>query len=87
MEIPHKRSMRQHCALKHGILKEFLAEFLGTFVLVVSNILCYEIVFLCSLHNAFALEVASSLDILFMCWFQLSVELKLVFRNVPYPPL
>lgn len=29
--------MRQHCALKHGILKEFLAEFLGTFVLVVSR--------------------------------------------------
>uniref|UniRef100_I3JNP9 Aquaporin 9b n=1 Tax=Oreochromis niloticus TaxID=8128 RepID=I3JNP9_ORENI len=26
--------MRQHCALKHGIFKEFLAEFLGTFVLV-----------------------------------------------------
>ncbi|XP_062318605.1 aquaporin-9-like [Osmerus eperlanus] len=34
MEIKHKRTMRQHCALKHGILKEFLAEFLGTFVLV-----------------------------------------------------
>ncbi|XP_031721786.1 aquaporin-9a [Anarhichas minor] len=34
MEIQQKRSMRQHCALKHGILKEFLAEFLGTFVLV-----------------------------------------------------
>ncbi|KAM7002665.1 aquaporin-9a [Tautogolabrus adspersus] len=34
MEKTHKRSMRQHCALKHGILKEFLAEFLGTFVLV-----------------------------------------------------
>ncbi|XP_078113338.1 aquaporin-9a [Sander vitreus] len=34
MEIQHKRSMRQHCAIKHGILKEFLAEFLGTFVLV-----------------------------------------------------
>lgn len=29
--------MRQHCALKHGIFKEFLAEFLGTFVLVVSR--------------------------------------------------
>ncbi|XP_051917468.1 aquaporin-9-like isoform X2 [Hippocampus zosterae] len=26
--------MRKHCAIKHGILKEFLAEFLGTFVLV-----------------------------------------------------
>ncbi|KAJ3596393.1 hypothetical protein NHX12_002800 [Muraenolepis orangiensis] len=26
--------MRRHCVLKHGILKEFLAEFLGTFVLV-----------------------------------------------------
>ncbi|KAG9280855.1 aquaporin-9a [Astyanax mexicanus] len=26
--------MKQHCALKHGIFKEFLAEFLGTFVLV-----------------------------------------------------
>lgn len=26
--------MRQRCALKHGIFKEFLAEFLGTFVLV-----------------------------------------------------
>lgn len=37
METPHKRSMRQHCALKHGIFKEFLAEFLGTFVLVVSK--------------------------------------------------
>nr|QQL93555.1 aquaporin 9 [Bostrychus sinensis] len=35
METQHKRrSMRQHCALKHGICKEFLAEFLGTFVLV-----------------------------------------------------
>ncbi|XP_038562418.1 aquaporin-9-like [Micropterus salmoides] len=34
MEIQQKPSMRQHCALKHGILKEFLAEFLGTFVLV-----------------------------------------------------
>ncbi|XP_058501544.1 aquaporin-9-like [Solea solea] len=34
MEIQHRRSMRQRCALKHGILKEFLAEFLGTFVLV-----------------------------------------------------
>ncbi|KAM3870488.1 aquaporin-9a [Diretmus argenteus] len=34
MEIKHMRSMRKHCALKHGILKEFLAEFLGTFVLV-----------------------------------------------------
>lgn len=30
-------SMRHHCALKHGIVKEFLAEFLGTFVLVVSR--------------------------------------------------
>ena len=29
--------MRRHCVLKHGILKEFLAEFLGTFVLVVST--------------------------------------------------
>lgn len=37
--------MRQHCALKHGILKEFLAEFLGTFVLVVSNPLLGKIVF------------------------------------------
>lgn len=37
MEIQHKRSMRQQCALKHGIFKEFLAEFLGTFVLVVSR--------------------------------------------------
>lgn len=36
MEVQNKRSMRQHCALKHGIFKEFLAEFLGTFVLVVS---------------------------------------------------
>lgn len=36
--------MRQHCALKHGILKEFLAEFLGTFVLVVSSILFDKIV-------------------------------------------
>lgn len=36
MEIQHKTSMRQRCVLKHGILKEFLAEFLGTFVLVVS---------------------------------------------------
>ncbi|XP_057693683.1 aquaporin-9-like isoform X1 [Corythoichthys intestinalis] len=26
--------MRKHCAIKHGIFKEFLAEFLGTFVLV-----------------------------------------------------
>ncbi|KAI2648709.1 Aquaporin-9 [Labeo rohita] len=26
--------MKHHCALKHGIFKEFLAEFLGTFVLV-----------------------------------------------------
>ncbi|XP_030629881.1 aquaporin-9a [Chanos chanos] len=26
--------MKRHCALKHGIFKEFLAEFLGTFVLV-----------------------------------------------------
>ncbi|XP_072242134.1 aquaporin-9-like isoform X2 [Leuresthes tenuis] len=34
MEEQHKRSMRQHCVLKHGIFKEFLAEFLGTFVLV-----------------------------------------------------
>ncbi|XP_041651600.1 aquaporin-9-like [Cheilinus undulatus] len=33
MEKNHK-NMRQRCALKHGILKEFLAEFLGTFVLV-----------------------------------------------------
>uniref|UniRef100_A0A3Q3X4C6 Aquaporin 9b n=1 Tax=Mola mola TaxID=94237 RepID=A0A3Q3X4C6_MOLML len=32
--IRDDRSMRQHCALKHGIVKEFLAEFLGTFVLV-----------------------------------------------------
>lgn len=31
-------SMRHHCALKHGIVKEFLAEFLGTFVLVVSRL-------------------------------------------------
>lgn len=28
--------MRKRCAIKHGLLKEFLAEFLGTFVLVVS---------------------------------------------------
>ncbi|XP_028304599.1 aquaporin-9a isoform X2 [Gouania willdenowi] len=35
MEVNHQRSMRQHCALKHGIFKEFLAEMLGTFVLVV----------------------------------------------------
>lgn len=40
MEAQPKRSMRQHCALKHGIFKEFLAEFLGTFVLVVSSIFC-----------------------------------------------
>lgn len=30
--------MRKRCAIKHGIFKEFLAEFLGTFVLVVSSI-------------------------------------------------
>lgn len=30
--------MRKRCAIKHGIFKEFLAEFLGTFVLVVSII-------------------------------------------------
>lgn len=35
-------SMRHHCALKHGIVKEFLAEFLGTFVLVVSRFLYFE---------------------------------------------
>lgn len=34
-----RSSMRHHCALKHGIVKEFLAEFLGTFVLVVSTFL------------------------------------------------
>ncbi|XP_071059488.1 aquaporin-9-like isoform X2 [Pseudochaenichthys georgianus] len=34
MEKKQKKSMRQRCALKHGIFKEFLAEFLGTFVLV-----------------------------------------------------
>nr|XP_020480340.1 aquaporin-9-like [Monopterus albus] len=34
LELQHRRSMRQRCVLKHGILKEFLAEFLGTFVLV-----------------------------------------------------
>lgn len=36
---PGRGSMRHHCALKHGIVKEFLAEFLGTFVLVVSRFL------------------------------------------------
>lgn len=35
--------MRKHCALKHGIFKEFLAEFLGTFVLVVSITLSFFI--------------------------------------------
>lgn len=30
--------MRKRCAIKHGIFKEFLAEFLGTFVLVVSSV-------------------------------------------------
>ncbi|KAM6960997.1 aquaporin-9a [Aplochiton taeniatus] len=34
MEVNHRTTMRQRCALKHGIFKEFLAEFLGTFVLV-----------------------------------------------------
>lgn len=29
--------MKHHCTLKHDIIKEFLAEFLGTFVLVVST--------------------------------------------------
>lgn len=39
--------MRQHCALKHGIVKEFLAEFLGTFVLVVSSIFFYKALRVC----------------------------------------
>ncbi|XP_053341731.1 aquaporin-9a [Clarias gariepinus] len=34
MESEHKQTMKHHCTLKHDIFKEFLAEFLGTFVLV-----------------------------------------------------
>ncbi|XP_041705660.1 aquaporin-9-like [Coregonus clupeaformis] len=38
MEMKHRRTMRQRYALKHGILKEFLAEFLGTFILVLFGV-------------------------------------------------
>ncbi|KAL4613366.1 aquaporin-9 isoform X1 [Arapaima gigas] len=34
MDLEPKRSLRQRCALRHPLLREFLAEFLGTFVLV-----------------------------------------------------
>ncbi|KAK6309365.1 hypothetical protein J4Q44_G00208280 [Coregonus suidteri] len=36
--MKHRRTMRQRYALKHGILKEFLAEFLGTFILVLFGV-------------------------------------------------
>lgn len=65
MEVQNKKSMRQHCALKHGILKEFLAEFLGTFVLVVSKNVLFSIetflLFFCSENNIFA--VVSHLEV------------------------
>ena len=51
--------MRKHCAIKHGILKEFLAEFLGTFVLVVSMMLCYR--------SLFALEVLVYMLVSLVC--------------------
>ncbi|KPP78447.1 aquaglyceroporin-like [Scleropages formosus] len=34
MDVERKRNLRQRCALRQPILREFLAEFLGTFVLV-----------------------------------------------------
>lgn len=55
--------MRKHCALKHGIFKEFLAEFLGTFVLVVSIMLYYKSLFFLML----ALEVLVYVLISLMC--------------------
>uniref|UniRef100_A0A0E9X1X2 Uncharacterized protein n=1 Tax=Anguilla anguilla TaxID=7936 RepID=A0A0E9X1X2_ANGAN len=37
MEIENKRKLKERCALRRNIAKEFLAEFLGTFVLIVST--------------------------------------------------
>ncbi|KAG9341142.1 hypothetical protein JZ751_019580 [Albula glossodonta] len=34
MELEHKKHTKRHCGLRHSIFKEFLAEFLGTFILV-----------------------------------------------------
>ncbi|KAL7830967.1 hypothetical protein SRHO_G00304690 [Serrasalmus rhombeus] len=34
MELENRRNLREKCALKQDILKEFLAEILGTFVLI-----------------------------------------------------
>ncbi|KAJ8391603.1 hypothetical protein AAFF_G00087440 [Aldrovandia affinis] len=34
MERENKRNLKERCALRHNITKEFLAEFLGTFVLI-----------------------------------------------------
>ncbi|KAG5848955.1 aquaporin-9-like [Anguilla rostrata] len=34
MEIENKRKLKERCALRRNIAKEFLAEFLGTFVLI-----------------------------------------------------
>ncbi|KAJ8340468.1 hypothetical protein SKAU_G00351010 [Synaphobranchus kaupii] len=34
MEIENKRKLKERCALRRNITKEFLAEFLGTFVLI-----------------------------------------------------
>ncbi|XP_064835302.1 aquaporin-9-like isoform X1 [Oncorhynchus masou masou] len=34
MELEGKRKMKEHCALRKDIIKEFLAEFLGIFVLI-----------------------------------------------------
>ncbi|KAI1889642.1 hypothetical protein AGOR_G00165050 [Albula goreensis] len=34
MEMENKMNLKERCALRHSITKEFLAEFLGTFVLI-----------------------------------------------------
>ncbi|XP_035252445.1 aquaporin-9-like [Anguilla anguilla] len=34
MELEHKKPRKSRCGFRHSIIKEFLAEFLGTFVLV-----------------------------------------------------
>lgn len=40
MESESKRKMKERFGLRRDVFKEFLAEFLGIFVLIVSNSLC-----------------------------------------------
>jgi len=40
MENESKRKIKERFGLRRDIFKEFLAEFLGIFILIVSNSLC-----------------------------------------------